>query len=204
MKTTRLEALKEILPNLQVDEHGIPLRCVGEYDKERDTRLYDCPWVCEDCKKRFWEEKIEFPAREPNDSEKIFAALNELSSKVEQLEALIKINYPINVTGTPSNKIPEASITLLKTKYPNENVLGEVVSPKEDTTMPDTKYIIVHVLPEGQELTIDVNKICSICPASVCSQSGASCIIEFVTGRMVYVREHYEDVRKMIRAYENG
>lgn len=42
-----------------------------------------------------------------------------------------------------------------------------------------------------------------VCLVSEHSQSGDGCIIEFVTGRMVYMRESYAEVQKMIGAYKN-
>lgn len=56
---TRLKALLDVFPNIKLGEDGYPSICISEYDKERDTSLYDCPWVCEDCRKKFWEEEIE-------------------------------------------------------------------------------------------------------------------------------------------------
>ena len=132
MKKTRLEALKEIFPNLHLDEDGYAsIPCIEKYDKERDTSLYDCPWVCEDCKKKFLDEEIEVPVREPNDSEKILTVLSELSAKVERLETLIRISYPTSVTGAPSNRIPEANVTLLRAIHTG----GEVIIPKEDSNV---------------------------------------------------------------------
>lgn len=96
----------------------------------------------------------------------------------------------------------ESGILSLISKITHWMPIPELDESELETT-PETKYIIVHVLPEGQELTIDVKKICTICPASEHSQSGAGCIIEFVTGRMVYMRESYEEVQKMIGAYKN-
>ena len=135
MKKTKLEALKEIFPNMLLDEDGYPsISCIENYDKNRDTSLYDCPWVCEDCMKKFLDEEIEVSTREPNDTEKILAALNELNIKVEQLETLIRISYPTNVTGAPSNRIPEVNMTLLSAIHIGREVnnLGEVIISKED------------------------------------------------------------------------
>lgn len=129
MKKTKLEALKEIFPNMPLDEDGYPsISCIKNYDKNRDTSLYDCPWVCEDCMKKFLDEEIEVPTREPNDTEKILAALNELNSKVEHLETLIRISYPTNVTGAPSNRIPKVNTTLLRAIHTG----GEVIISRED------------------------------------------------------------------------
>lgn len=96
----------------------------------------------------------------------------------------------------------DSHILLMKKEVTHWMPIPDMDESELETT-PETKYIIVHVLPEGQELTIDVKKICTICPASEHLQSGAGCIIEFVTGRMVYMRESYEEVQKMIGAYKN-
>ena len=56
---TRLQALLEVLPNIERDDDGYPLFCVEVYDKAQDTQNhYDCSNGCEECKKRFWEEIV--------------------------------------------------------------------------------------------------------------------------------------------------
>ena len=55
---TRLQALLEVLPNIELDDEGYPFFCVEVYDKVQDTQNnYDCSQGCEECKKRFWEAK---------------------------------------------------------------------------------------------------------------------------------------------------
>ena len=55
---TRLQALLEVLPNIEIDDDGYPFFCVEVYDKVQDTQNhYDCSQGCEECKKRFWEAK---------------------------------------------------------------------------------------------------------------------------------------------------
>lgn len=44
-------------------------------------------------------------AEKPSDSEKILTALNDIYARLEQLETLIRISNPINVTGTTSGTI---------------------------------------------------------------------------------------------------
>ena len=56
---TRLQALLEVLPNIEIDDDGYPFFCVEVYDKVQYTQNhYDCSQGCEECKKRFWEEII--------------------------------------------------------------------------------------------------------------------------------------------------
>lgn len=56
---TRLQALLEVLPNIERDDDGYPWFCVEVYDKAQDTQNhYDCSQGCEECKKRFWEEIV--------------------------------------------------------------------------------------------------------------------------------------------------
>lgn len=130
MKKTRLEAIKEIFPNIQLCEDGYPLtNCITAYDKEVDISLYDCPWVCKDCRKKFWDGEIEVPARDATNIEIILAALNELSGKVEHLETLIRISYPTSVTGAPSNRIPKVNVTLPRAIHTG----GEAIISKEDS-----------------------------------------------------------------------
>ena len=129
MKKTRLEAFMEALPNTELGDNGYPWSCVYTYDQTQ--RYCEHEGSCAECKKRFWDEKIEIPVREPNDSEKILAALNELNSKVEQLETLIRVSYPTNVSGVPSNRIPEVKTTLLRAIHTG----GEVIIPKEDSNV---------------------------------------------------------------------
>lgn len=111
---TRLQALLEVLPNIERDDDGYPRYCVEIYDKAYEMKNnYDCGNGCAKCKKRFWEGKIEHGteiditdnAEKPNDSEKILAALNDIYARLEQLETLIRISNPINVTGTTSGTI---------------------------------------------------------------------------------------------------
>lgn len=56
---TRLQALLEVLPNIELDDDGYPFFCVEVYDKVQETQNhYDCSQGCEECKKRFWEEIV--------------------------------------------------------------------------------------------------------------------------------------------------
>lgn len=58
---TRLQALLEVLPNIELDDEGYPWFCVEVYDKAQETKNhYDCSQGCEECKKRFWEAKEKY------------------------------------------------------------------------------------------------------------------------------------------------
>lgn len=56
---TRLQALLEVLPNIERDDDGYPWYCIDIYDTDQETQNhYDCSQGCEECKKRFWEEIV--------------------------------------------------------------------------------------------------------------------------------------------------
>lgn len=55
---TRLQALLEVLPNIERDDDGYPWYCIEIYDKTQEQNHYDCSQGCEECKKRFWEEIV--------------------------------------------------------------------------------------------------------------------------------------------------
>nr|DAP05416.1 MAG TPA: hypothetical protein [Caudoviricetes sp.] len=130
MTKTRFEVLKEVLPNIAIGYDGYPWNCIYNYDQAMYSKDHcDREEECTNCKKRFWDEEIKLPARDVTDTEKILSALSEMSSKVEQLETLIKINYPTNVTGAPSNRIPEVNVTLLRAIHTGE----EAIISKEDS-----------------------------------------------------------------------
>lgn len=57
---TRLQALLEVLPNIELDDDGYPWYCIDIYDTDHEMQNhYDCSNGCKECKKRFWEEEIE-------------------------------------------------------------------------------------------------------------------------------------------------
>ena len=50
---TRLQALLEVLTNIELDDEGYPFFCIEVYDKVQDTQNhYDCSQGCEECKKK--------------------------------------------------------------------------------------------------------------------------------------------------------
>lgn len=113
---TRFEIAKKILPDIESDERtGYPISCTYVYDSTfADAR---CDVKCDQCKRDFWETEIDLTdgEEEPSDSEKILTALNDIYARLEQLETLIRISNPINVTGTPpSNRIPDIDPYKLK------------------------------------------------------------------------------------------
>lgn len=103
---TRLEITKKMLPGIDIGERtGYPISCPDIYDHVFASERCDCK--CDQCKRDFWETEIDLTdnAEEPIDSEKILAALNDIYARLEQLETLIRISNPINVTGTTSGTI---------------------------------------------------------------------------------------------------
>lgn len=132
MTKTRFEALKEVLPNIEIGYDGYPLNCIYNYDQTRYSKDH-CVREddCTNCKKKFWDEEIKFSSRDATDSEKILTALSELSAKVEWLETLIRISYPTSITGAPSNRIPEVNTTLLRAIHTG----GEVIISREDSNV---------------------------------------------------------------------
>lgn len=60
MAKTRLQALLEVMPNIERDEDGYPWYCVEIYDTAYELKNnYDCANGCAECRKRFWEGEIE-------------------------------------------------------------------------------------------------------------------------------------------------
>ncbi len=56
---TRLQALLEVLPNIERDKDGYPWYCIDIYDQAQELQNhYDCEKGCTECKKKFWEEEI--------------------------------------------------------------------------------------------------------------------------------------------------
>ena len=74
---TRLQALLEVLPNIDRDDAGYPWFCIEAYDKTKKTRdHYDrCSNGCKVCKKRFWEEIIQEQQEESSDLHSIIDSL---------------------------------------------------------------------------------------------------------------------------------
>lgn len=96
---TRLEIVKKILPNIDIGERtGYPVSCPSIYDSTFADERCDCK--CDQCKRDFWEMEIDLTdsAGKPSDSEKTLAKLNDIYARLEQLETLIRISNPINVT----------------------------------------------------------------------------------------------------------
>nr|DAU04959.1 MAG TPA: hypothetical protein [Caudoviricetes sp.] len=114
---TRFEIIRKILPNIWIDENtGYPISCTAVYDSTlADAIDAKCDVKCGQCKRDFWETEIGLTDSEekPSDSEKIFTALNDIYARLEQLETLIRISNPINVTGAPSNRIPDINPAIL-------------------------------------------------------------------------------------------
>lgn len=55
---TRLQALLEVLPNIELDDEVYPWNCIDIYDTDQEMQNnYDCSNGCKECKKRFWEAK---------------------------------------------------------------------------------------------------------------------------------------------------
>ena len=55
---TRLQALLEVLPNIELDDDGYPWNCIDIYDTDQEMQnTYDCSNGCKECKKRFWAAK---------------------------------------------------------------------------------------------------------------------------------------------------
>lgn len=56
---TRLQAVLEVLPNIERDDDGYPLFCIEVYDEAQETQNHcDCSNGCTECKKKFWEEIV--------------------------------------------------------------------------------------------------------------------------------------------------
>lgn len=130
MKKTRFEVLKEVLPNIEIGYDGYPWNCIYNYDQKMYSKDHcDREEDCTNCKKKFWDKEIKLSSRDATDTEKILAALSEMSSKIERLETLIRISYPTSVTRAPSSRIPEVNVTLLRAIHTE----GKAIISKEDS-----------------------------------------------------------------------
>lgn len=74
---TRLQALFEVLPNIEMDDDGYPWFCIEAYDNTQKMNDHhdDCLNGCKACKKRFWEEII---PEHPEESSDLHAIIDSL------------------------------------------------------------------------------------------------------------------------------
>lgn len=80
---TRLQALLEVLPNIDMDDDGYPWFCIEAYDKTQKIKDHhdDCLNGCKSCKKRFWEEIIPEQQEESSDLHAIIDSLEDVRRK---------------------------------------------------------------------------------------------------------------------------
>lgn len=82
---TRLQALFEVLPNIDMDDDGYPWFCIEAYDNTQKMNDHhdDCLNGCKACKKRFWEEII---PDQKEESSVLHAIIDSLEDRLDKLE----------------------------------------------------------------------------------------------------------------------